>query len=80
MKYLKTFEANTRYKVGDYIILIHPDNVDISKGYKKNDIFIIDGINNKEQYININDSEDYFRITQIRKATPTEIEMHKYNI
>ena len=81
MKYLKLFEKTENINKGDFIILLKPDDEDISYGFKKNGIYEIteiiyelDGDKLKYPYTI---SYYYFSINitrnQFRLATPEEI-------
>jgi len=99
MKHLKTFERhisndipkNTKFKIGDYVIVDSIDYTDESKivykviGYSKNkygSLYRVEELNNTK-----NDNYIYWQPKNLRKATPEEViefelrqSINKYNL
>ena len=80
MKYIKTYESNYKFKVGDYIKHIYQ----LTDG--KKDIFIIKEIdkNSNRPYLaqNIKDESHYFWATAVELYRPSDEDLLlvKYNI
>jgi len=84
MKHLKLFESNDELNVGDQIILLYADPVDIQHGFKNNEIYIISEVDlNRLHRYKLEfewPNQTWVKKTQIRKATPLDINVNKYNL
>lgn len=83
MKRLKLFEDfDESLKVGDYIVLLHPDFSDLDMGFKKDEIYEIINIDkSKVPYKLANETKfTWVTLDQVRKASSEEINANKYNI
>ena len=84
MKYLKQFESDDIAYVGDYIVLLSIDYADIENKINVGDIYeVIDYEEDaavQYEIINADGYPNWLYATQVRKATPEEINIKKYNL
>ena len=71
MKYIKLFEELDDLKIGDYIVLLHPDKEDLDHGFREGEIYEI---------ITRNDGIKYNHHPDIEYMGKIELDEHEANL